>query len=116
MRLKPVLFSWKTGSDGIHMGFGAQTVLQQVKKCGLTENELAAVHQGKGEGTWSLGYSEFIPLTVKMTQKSLRKIADVEETVNTIREETAKIAFLQAQIEQLYSYIGELKMQISERR
>ena len=116
MRLKPVLFSWKTGSDGIHMGFGAQTVLQQVKKCGLTENELAAVHQGKGEGTWSLGYSEFIPLTVKMTQKSLRKIADVEVTVNTIREETAKIAFLQAQIEQLYSYIGELKMQISERR
>lgn len=115
MQLEPVLFSWKSENDGVHMGFGAQTVLRQAKKCGLTENELAAVHQGKGEGTWSLGYSEFIPLTVKMTQKSLRKIADVEETVNTIREETAKIAFLQAQIEQLYSYIGELKMQISER-
>ena len=116
MRLEPVLFNWKTGNDGIHIGFGAQTVLQQAKKCGLAESELAAVHQGKGEGTWSLGYSEFIPLTVRMTQKSLRKIADVEETVNTIREETAKIAFLQEQIEQLYSYIGELKMQISERR
>ncbi len=115
MKLEPVLFSWKSENDGIHMGFGAQTVLQQAKKCGLTESELAAVHPGKGEGAWSLGYSEFIPLTVKMTQKSLRKIADVEETVNTIREETAKIAFLQGQIEQLYSYIGELKMQISER-
>lgn len=98
MRLKPVLFSWKTGEDGVHMGFGAQTTLNLAEQCGIGASELAAVNKSETEELWSMSYTEIVPLTVQMTQKAFEKIA-----------------FLQDQIEQLYSYIGELKMQIQER-
>ena len=55
---------------------------------------MAAVNKSETEELWSMSYTEIVPLTVQMTQKALEKIA-----------------FLQDQIEQLYSYIGELKMQ-----
>lgn len=98
MNLKPILFSWKSGADGVHIGFGAQTTLELADRCGIGASELAAVHKSETEEPWSMSYTEIVPLTVQMTQKAFEKIV-----------------FLQDQIEQLYSYIGELKMQIQER-
>ena len=50
-----------------------------------------------------------------MTQKAFEKIGNIESAMDGLNRETINIAFLQDQIEQLYSYVGELKMQISER-
>ena len=50
-----------------------------------------------------------------MTQKAFEKIENIKSSVNELNRETIKIAFLQEQIEQLYSYVRELKKQISER-
>ena len=54
-------------------------------------------------------------MNIHMTQKALGKIENIESSVNELNRETIKIAFLQEQIEQLYSYIEELKMKIPER-
>ena len=64
---------------------------------------------------WGIAYEELIPLTIHMTQKAFEKIGNIESAMDGLNRETIKIAFLQDQIEQLYSYVGELKMQISER-
>ena len=113
MRLKPVLFSWKTGEDGIHMGFGAQTTLQLAEQCGLSENELAAVHKSKTEEPWSMSYTEIVPLTVQMTQKAIREVENVKNTFFENKqiaiENKEKIEALQEQIRQLYVYISELQ-------
>lgn len=125
LNLKPILYRWKNNDaknhDRVHCGLGAQSVLSAAKENGLTTLTFAAICRddlaepttdGRTE-RWGIAYEELIPLTIHMTQKALEKIENIESSVNELNRETIKIAFLQEQIEQLYSYIREL--QISER-
>lgn len=129
MGLTPILYMWKNFGnelkphDRVHCGLGAQSMYAVAEKCGLSAKTLAAICRddlaeptvdGRTE-RWGIAYEELIPLTIHMTQKALEKIGNIESSVNELNRETIKIAFLQEQIEQLYSYIRELKKQISER-
>lgn len=129
MELTPVLYMWKNFGnelkphDRVHCGLGAQSMYAVAEKCGLSAKTLAAICRddlteptadGRTE-RWGIAYEELIPLTIHMTQKALGKIENIESSVNELNRETIKIAFLQEQIEQLYSYLRELKKQISER-
>ena len=78
MALKPILFSWKENPDGIHMGFGAQSVFRQAEACGI--KDFAAVHQGVGDEPWSIAYSEFVPLLVQMVQKLTKEVQKLKES------------------------------------
>ena len=78
MRLKPILFNWKSGADGVHMGFGAQSVFHQAEACGI--KDFAAVHQGVGDEPWSIAYSEFVPLLVQMVQKLTKEVQKLKES------------------------------------
>lgn len=129
MELTPILYMWKNFGnelkphDRVHCGLGAQSMYAAAKKCGLSTKTLAAICRddlaeptvdGRTE-RWGIAYEELIPLTIHMTQKALEKIGNIENSVDELSRETIKIAFLQEQIEQLYSYVRELKKQISER-
>ena len=129
MELTPILYMWKNFGnelkphDRVHCGLGAQSMYAVAEKCGLSAKTLAAICRddlaeptadGRTE-RWGIAYEELIPLTIHMTQKAFEKIENIESSVNELNRETIKIAFLQEQIEQLYSYIRELKMKISER-
>lgn len=129
MGLTPILYMWKNFGnelkphDRVHCGLGAQSMYAVAEKCGLSAKTLAAICRddlteptadGRTE-RWGIAYEELIPLTIHMTQKALEKIGNIESSVDELNRETIKIAFLQEQIEQLYSYIRELKKQISER-
>ena len=85
MRLKPVLFNWKTGTDGIHMGFGAQTTLDLAEKCGISakRNWLPDTEAEDPRNRGRTSYTEIVPLAVQMTQKALL-------AVNSTREEIQK--------------------------
>ena len=124
MRLKPVLFNWKTGADGIHMGFGAQTTLDIAEKCGISPNELAAVHKSETEEPWSMSYTEIVPLTVQMTQKALLAVNSTREemqkaitSIDSTRKEvsalessmTARMESLQYQLAQAFDRIAALE-------
>ena len=119
MQLKPILFNWKSGADGVHIGFGAQTTLNLAEQCGIGASELAAVHKSETEEPWSMSYTEIVPLTVQMTQKAIRRVEDVENTFfeneQIVIENKAKIEALQEKIRQLYVYISELQTIIQER-
>lgn len=78
MNLKPILFNWKSGADGVHMGFGAQSVFRQAEACGI--KDFAAVHQGVGDEPWSIAYSEFVPLLVQMVQKLAKEVQKLKES------------------------------------
>ena len=106
MRLKPVLFNWKTGTDGIHMGFGAQTTLDLAEKCGLAENELAAVHKSKTEEPWSMSYTEIVPLAVQMTQKVTKKTVEQDQKIKILE---SHIQMLQTALDQAFVEIAKLK-------
>ena len=129
MGLTPILYMWKNFGnelkphDRVHCGLGAQSMYAVAEKCGLSAKTLAAICRddlteptadGRTE-RWGIAYEELIPLNIHMTQKALGKIESIESSVNELNRETIKIAFLQEQIEQLYSYLRELKKQISER-
>lgn len=79
MRLKPVLFSWKAGEDGIHMGFGAQTTLELAEQCGINADELAAVHKSETDEPWSMSYTEFVPLLVHVVQKLAAEVEELKK-------------------------------------
>lgn len=127
LNLKPILYRWKNNDaknhDRVHCGLGAQSVLSAAKENGLTTLTFAAIcrddlEEQTADGRterWGIAYEELIPLNIHMTQKALGKIENIESSVNELNRETIKIAFLQEQIEQLYSYIEELKMKIPER-
>ena len=127
LNLKPILYRWKNNDaknhDRVHCGLGAQSVLSAAKENGLTTLTFAAIcrddlEEPTADGRterWGIAYEELIPLTIHMTQKALEKIENIENSVDELSRETIKIAFLQEQIEQLYSYVRELKKQISER-
>lgn len=129
MGLTPILYMWKNFGnelkphDRVHCGLGAQSMYAVAEKCGLSAKTLAAICRddlteptvdGRTE-RWGIAYEELIPLNIHMTQKAFEKIRNIESSVDELNRETIKIAFLQEQIEQLYSYIRELKMKISER-
>ena len=129
MGLTPILYMWKNFGnelkphDRVHCGLGAQSMYAVAEKCGLSAKTLAAICRddlteptadGRTE-RWGIAYEELIPLTIHMTQKAFEKIENIKSSVNELNRETIKIAFLQEQIEQLYSYVRELKKQISER-
>lgn len=124
MRLKPVLFNWKNGPDGVHMGFGAQTTLELAEKCGIRENELAAVHKSETEEPWSMSYTEIVPLAVQMTQKALLAVnfgrEEMQKAITSIdstRKEvsalessmTARMESLQYQLAQAFDRIAALE-------
>lgn len=110
MRLRPVLFNWKTGTDGIHMGFGAQTTLDLAEKCGIRENELAAVHKSKTEEPWSMSYTEIVPLAVQMVQKAITSIDSTRKEVSTLGQNmTARMESLQYQLAQAFDRIAVLE-------
>lgn len=127
LNLKPILYRWKNNDaknhDRVHCGLGAQSVLSAAKENGLTTLTFAAIcrddlEEPTADGRterWGIAYEELIPLTIHMTQKALEKIGNIKSSMDELNRETIKIAFLQEQIEQLYSYIRELKMKISER-
>lgn len=106
MRLKPVLFNWKTGTDGIHMGFGAQTTLDLAEKCGISANELAAVHRSETEEPWSMSYTEIVPLTVQMTQKVTKKTVEQDQKIKILE---SHIQMLQTALDQAFVEIAKLK-------
>lgn len=106
MRLKPVLFNWKTGTDGIHMGFGAQTTLELAEKCGIRANELAAVHKSETEEPWSMSYTEIVPLTVQMTQKVTKKTVEQDQKIKILE---SHIQMLQTALDQAFVEIAKLK-------
>lgn len=124
MRLKPILFNWKTGADGVHIGFGAQTTLELAEKCGIRANELAAVHKSKTEEPWSMSYTEIVPLAVQMTQKALLAVNSTREemqkaitSIDSTRKEvsalgqnmTARMESLQYQLAQAFDRIAALE-------
>ena len=110
MRLKPVLFNWKTGTDGIHMGFGAQTTLDLAEKCGISANELAAVHRSETEEPWSMSYTEIVPLAVQMVQKAITSIDSTRKEVSTLGQNmTARMESLQYQLAQAFDRIAALE-------
>ena len=110
MRLRPVLFNWKTGTDGIHMGFGAQTTLELAEKCGIRENELAAVHKSETEEPWSMSYTEIVPLAVQMTQKALLTLDSTRKEVSALGQNmTARMESLQYQLAQAFDRIAVLE-------
>lgn len=110
MQLRPVLFNWKSGADGVHMGFGAQTTLKQAEACGITERELAAVHRSKTEEPWSMNYTEIVPLTVQMTQKALLTIDSTRKEVSALGQNmTARMESLQYQLAQAFDRIAALE-------
>lgn len=110
MRLRPVLFNWKTGTDGIHMGFGAQTTLDLAEKCGIRENELAAVHKSKTEEPWSMSYTEIVPLAVQMVQKAITSIDSTRKEVSALGQNmTARMESLQYQLAQAFDRIAVLE-------
>lgn len=110
MQLKPVLFSWKSGADGVHMGFGAQTTLNLAEKCGIRENELAAVHKSKTEEPWSMSYTEIVPLAVQMTQKAITSIDSTRKEVSALGQNmTARMESLQYQLAQAFDRIAALE-------
>lgn len=106
MRLKPILFNWKTGADGIHMGFGAQTTLDLAEKCGISANELAAVHRSETEEPWSMSYTEIVPLTVQMTQKVTKKTVEQDQKIKILE---SHIQMLQTALDQAFVEIAKLK-------
>lgn len=106
MRLKPVLFNWKTGADGVHMGFGAQTTLELAEKCGVRENELAAVHKSETEEPWSMSYTEIVPLAVQMTQKVTKKTNEQDQKIKILE---SHIQMLQTALDQAFVEIVKLK-------
>ena len=110
MRLKPILFNWKTGADGVHMGFGAQTTLELAEKCGIRENELAAVHKSETEEPWSMSYTEIVPLAVQMTQKAITSIDSTRKEVSALGQNmTARMESLQYQLAQAFDRIAALE-------
>lgn len=110
MRLRPVLFNWKTGTDGIHMGFGAQTTLNLAEKCGISANELAAVHKSKAEEPWSMSYTEIVPLAVQMVQKAITSIDSTRKEVSALESSmTARMESLQYQLAQAFDRIAALE-------
>lgn len=110
MRLKPVLFNWKTGADGVHMGFGAQSTLKLAEKCGIRENELAAVHKSETEEPWSMSYTEIVPLTVQMVQKAITSIDSTRKEVSALGQNmTARMESLQYQLAQAFDRIAVLE-------
>lgn len=106
MQLKPILFNWKSGADGVHIGFGAQTTLKMAEQCGLAENELAAVHKSKAEEPWSMSYSEIVPLTVQMTQKIIKKTNEQDQKIKILE---SHIQMLQTALDQAFVEITKLK-------
>ena len=111
MQLKPVLFSWKTNGDGVHMGFGAQTTLDLAEKCGIDVSELAAVHKSETEEEpWSMSYTEIVPLTVQMTQKALLAVNSTRKEVSALGQDmTARMESLQYQLAQAFDRIAALE-------
>lgn len=124
MRLKPVLFNWKNGPDGVHMGFGAQTTLELAEQCGIHADELAAVHKSETEEPWSMSYTEIVPLAVQMTQKALLAVNSTREemrkaitSIDSTRKEvsalgqnmTARMESLQYQLAQAFDRIAALE-------
>lgn len=106
MQLKPVLFNWKTNEDGIHMGFGAQTTLDLAEKCGIRENELAAVHKSETEEPWSMSYTEIVPLAVQMVQKVTKKTVEQDQKIKILE---SHIQMLQTALDQAFVEIAKLK-------
>ena len=106
MQLKPVLFNWKTGADGVHMGFGAQTTLDLAEKCGISANELAAVHLSETEEPWSMSYTEIVPLAVQMTQKVTKKTVEQDQKIKILE---SHIQMLQTALDQAFVEIAKLK-------
>ena len=106
MRLKPVLFNWKNGSDGVHMGFGAQTTLDMAEKCGINADEFAAVHKSETEEPWSMSYTEIVPLTVQMTQKVAKKTLEQDQKIKILE---SHIQMLQTALDQAFVEITKLK-------
>lgn len=110
MRLKPILFNWKTNEDGIHMGFGAQTTLNLAEKCGISANELAAVHRSETEEPWSMSYTEIVPLAVQMVQKAITSIDSTRKEVSALGQNmTARMESLQYQLAQAFDRIAALE-------
>lgn len=110
MQLKPVLFNWKSGADGIHMGFGAQTTLNLAEKCGISANELAAVHRSETEEPWSMSYTEIVPLAVQMVQKAITSIDSTRKEVSALGQNmTARMESLQYQLAQAFDRIAALE-------
>lgn len=108
MTMEPILFDWKNNPDGIHMGFGAQSVFHQAEVCGI--KDFAAVHQGVGDEPWSIAYSEFVPLLVQMTQKALTSIDSTRKEVSTLESSmTARMESLQYQLAQAFDRIVALE-------
>lgn len=108
--LNPVSYKLNDGDSGRdHLGFGAQHVVEAIRKAGLTTQEYGAVIIDYVDGQpvdYCLRYEEFIALNTHMIQKTRK---DLDYQVGRIDIQQAIINNLQSRLWQAEKEIKELK-------
>ena len=66
-----------------NIGFSAQQVEQLMEQEGISYNEFAALNKD-ARGTYSLNYSQFIPLNTHMIQHLYKRIIELEKRINEL--------------------------------
>ena len=66
-----------------NIGFSAQQVEQLMEQEGISYNEFAALNKDE-RGTYSLNYSQFIPLNTYMIQHLYKRINELEKRINEL--------------------------------
>ena len=75
-KLRPILYRWKKGDNGLHAGFSAQALKRAMEECGIPPEEQFAIVES--DGRYSLSYSELIPLVVCGLLKLLDRMDRIE--------------------------------------
>lgn len=108
--LNPVSYKLNDGDSGRdHLGFGAQHVVEAIRKAGLTTQEYGAVIIDYVDGQpvdYCLRYEEFIALNTHMIQKTRK---DLDYQVGRIDMQQAIINDLQTRLWRVEKEIKELK-------
>lgn len=91
--LHPRTYKWNNGTSGrTHSGFVVQEILEAVETAGLTTQDFAAVvhfldENGEDE-SWGMRYDEIISLNTWQIQKLKARVAELEETIQQLKEKT----------------------------
>lgn len=90
--LRPVKFKYNNGtSDRYHTGFIAQNVCEATESAGLTTDDFAAyvefANANDNGNECGLRYSEFIALCVNEIQKLKKRVAELEDKLNTTQND-----------------------------
>lgn len=118
MDLRPVTYMWNKLSefdnsihDRVHCGLIAQEVNEAALKNGLSSMTFAGIcrdeldtptFDGRTE-RWGLAYNEFTAITIKMVQKSINGISQLNEEISNLKQENEKLKNALSKIETLLS-------------